>query len=282
MPKPESLKLTVALIQPNTVWKKKEENFAKVEKLMSAINEPIDVVALPEMFATGFVVDKSAYELAEDENGFTCEFLSELAKKYKTYVIGTYIEKQNQGKPKNTAIVFDREGKEIAKYHKIHLFSYDGEDKIYEPGNEIVTFDINGIRVCIGICYDLRFPEEFRISAKQNKPEIFFIPANWPSKRQEDWEFGLEAITRFNQACVCGINRVGKSPTNDYNGGTAIVVPKYSRKDKVWDLEKNSILYDEGILIKKIDFKEINLKEWRDEFPVLEDIKLISPHLNHN
>ena len=261
--------LSVMLVQPDAEWHEKEKNFSKIESLVErSFKDKIDVIVLPEMFATGFTMDQN---MAEDENGITFSFLMNLAQKYKSYLVGTYTKRQQDEKPKNTAVVFDRDGNKIFEYHKIHLFSYADEDKHYSSSKDISSFEIDGIRSSLAICYDLRFPELFRLMVNNSMPELVFVVANWPEKRQVHWNSLLRARAIENQFYVCGVNRVGSDPNNNYSGGSTIIsptgnyIPLENSNNPLFNKEMAAVgrIYQEEVLA------------WRDKFRAIEDIRLI-------
>ncbi len=216
--------MKIACLQIDTVWENKTENFSKVEKLTrEAAAQECALVCLPELFSTGFTMNSERF--AEEIPGNTTHFLEELAEKHRIYIIGSLIEKRrNNQRPKNSCVVYNKEGRQIAKYNKIHLFSYDEEDKHYSQGSSIPIFSIGHIKASMFICYDLRFPELF-IEASVRGAKIIFVPANWPSTRLEHWQTLLKARAIENQIYIVGVNRTGRSPTLDYPGSSMIVGP---------------------------------------------------------
>ncbi|MFC1520917.1 nitrilase-related carbon-nitrogen hydrolase [Elusimicrobiota bacterium] len=257
--------LNIALIQLDTLPDNKKANFNKTESLLESCfskNPAADIIAVPEMFATGFIADSE--KICEKANGETSNFLAGLARKHKAFVVGSYIETQDKEKPKNTAIIFDRDGREIFKYYKIHLFTYAGEHERISSGSDIPSVLIEGVAVSVMICYDLRFPELFRKAVKEHKTEVFIVPANWPEGRQKHWDKLLEARAIENQAYCCGINRVGKDERHAYTGGTAIVGP----------IDERTVAYnDETVVYGTLDLGRV--AAWRRKFQALRDIKLI-------
>jgi len=95
----------------------------------------------------------------------------------------------------------------VSRYSKIHPFSYAHEDEHYAAGDKHLTVDIDGLRVTVFICYDLRFADEFWESALGT--DLYVVPANWPEPRREHWRALLRARAIENQAYVVGANRVG-------------------------------------------------------------------------
>ncbi len=119
---------------------------------------------------------------------------------------------------------------------------------------------MDGIKTATLICYDLRFPEVFRLICDQ--VDAVIIPANWPKKRAEHWKALLKARAIENQIYVLAINCVGNIGGLEYSGDSCIINPN---GDVV-----ESISCVEGII--KYEFKN-DVALYRDSFPVLNDIK---------
>ncbi|RJQ47982.1 MAG: carbon-nitrogen family hydrolase [Nitrospiraceae bacterium] len=219
--------MNIALVQLNIKWESKRENYERAEFFAGrASREGSDIIVFPEMFNTGFSMNISA--IAEDEDGETAEVLSKIAKQYNMNIIAGFAAKAFNGKKgKNIAVVFDRKGECIATYTKLHPFSLAGEDQYYTAGSGPVIFNVNGIKASIFICYDLRFPEVFRMVAKD--VQAIFIIANWPSSRREHWETLLKARAIENQCYIIGVNRTGTDGNGiDYPGLSRVYGPSGS------------------------------------------------------
>ncbi len=102
-------------------------------------------------------------------------------------------------------------------------FSYGGEEKHFRAGSELVTVDVEGLRVSLFVCYDLRFADEFWQLARDT--DVYLVPANWPAKRRLAWTSLLQARAIENQAYVVGVNRVGDGGGLAYVGDSRIVDP---------------------------------------------------------
>ena len=216
--------MKIALIQLNIAWESKKTNYARAEHFFKrAARESCDMIVFPEMFNTGFSMNIPA--IAEEEDGETTRYLSSLAKKYGLYVLaGFAVKAQRRKKAKNLAVAFDRGGALIARYAKMHPFSFAREDRYFSPGNTRVIFHIEGIPVSVFICYDLRFPEIFRDIARG--VHMVFVLANWPSSRRDHWEALLRARAIENQCFVIGVNRTGRDGNGiSYAGASHICDP---------------------------------------------------------
>jgi predicted amidohydrolase len=216
------------------------------------------------MFNTGF--SRNIPVIAEDEHGETGFFLSSIAKTYHINLIAGYSEKavvENKGR--NVAAVYDRNGVLVTKYTKIHPFSFTGEDRYFMPGNRVVLFSLEGMAASLFICYDLRFPEIFRVVARD--VQAIFVIANWPSARSAHWETLLKARAIENQCFVIGVNRIGTD-------GYGLVYPGASH---VFDPVGNDLCAGgdtEEFLI--VEFSPDDVHNIRASFPALQDMHPIS------
>ena len=209
-------------VQLDIAWENKPANFQKVRHLLTEAQPPKgSVIALPEMFATGFSM--SAEKIAEAYAGPTEQFLSEVAREYAVYLIAGAAMRDNQGVARNKALVFGPNGELIGFYAKMKPFSPGGEHEHYIAGKQTIAFRVGEITLAPFICYDLRFPELFRRVAAERQPELFVIIASWPEKRIAHWVRLLQARAIENQAYVVGVNRIGKDPFYNYVGRSLIV-----------------------------------------------------------
>ena len=218
--------MKIAAIQHDIQWLNRDANFAHLETLIaSAAQGEARLVVLSEMFSTGFAMgEKWVNELPEPFNGPSSQFLQRMAQKYNIWLGGTCAELSETGNtlPGNTFIVSSPDGV-LTRYVKIHPFSYSGEDKWFRAGSEVVTLEIEGVRVALFVCYDLRFAEEFWNCAEHT--DVYLVPANWPEARREHWLALLQARAIENQAYVVGVNRVGTGGSLIYSGDSRVFGP---------------------------------------------------------
>ena len=254
--------MKIALIQMDIQWESKQENYKSAEKFIKlASDEECDIVVFPEMFNTGFSMNVAS--IADGERGETAWELSRMARQNNINVIAGYVVKAfGEKKGQNIAVAYNRVGQSIAKYVKLHPFSFAGEDQYYLPGRDTVLFDIEGMKASIFICYDLRFPEVFRRVAKD--VQAIFVVANWPSERKEHWLALLEARAIENQCFVIGVNRIGED-------GNGILYPGLS---VIFGPSGNEMCCGSD----KVEFMmcEINPQETlevRAKFPFLQDMR---------
>jgi len=213
--------MKVAAIQHDIVW---EDAAATREHVAPLIAEAkatgARLAALTEMYATGFSMRPE--HMGEDEGGPNEQFLAEQAEKHDMWLIGSVAQKGADGRYRNNAIVAAPSG-EVQRYAKIHPFSYAREHEFYAAGDKFLTVEIDGVRVSVFVCYDLRFADEFWVRAFDT--DLYVVVANWPEQRREHWRTLLRARAIENQAYVLAANRVGSGGKLDYAGDSAIIDP---------------------------------------------------------
>ena len=193
--------LDVAVLQMNSKADR-EENLATALGLIDqAAARGAWVVALPEVWPY-LGPEEANREHAEPVPGPITDQLAERARRHGIYVHGGSIYETRPGDPGmyNTTVVIDPEGEIIARYSKIHMFDVvlRGGDEYREsatvtPGNEIVVTEIDGIQVGLAICYDLRFPELFRILALKGAQAVFLPAAFTLMTGKDHWETLIRA-----------------------------------------------------------------------------------------
>jgi omega-amidase len=251
----------VALVQLDLAWEDKRANHAKVRVLLEKARVPKgSLLVLPEMFSTGFSM--SAAAIAEGEDRLTERFLASVAQEYGVVVLGGVVNLGPDGRGRNQGLAIGPDGAPLARYSKIHPFSFGEETTHYSGGTEIVLFDHAGFKIAPFVCYDLRFPEVFRVAVGKGA-QLYAVIANWPQPREAHWLALLKARAIENQAYVVGVNRCGRDPKLAYSGRSQVVDPK------------GEVLADagtaEGVTLVEIDLAP--LLEWRRLFPALSDMK---------
>jgi omega-amidase len=249
--------------QFDIAWEDKVENFRRVRSLVAKHNLlPGSLFILPEMFATGFSMN--AEKIVERKSGPTTDFLRQLARDNDVYVLGGLVRKGQGGKLLNEAICMAPSGKCVARYAKLQPFTPGGESDHFSAGHEVTIFRWAGLKVAVFVCYDLRFPELFRL-AVQRGAEALVVIANWPTKRHSHWPALLKARAIENQAFVIGVNRCGHDPKLGYAGGSIVVDPR----GKIVAVAGRR----ESILSAELDPSAPS--RWRREFPALQDIRTV-------
>lgn len=251
------------LVQLDIAWEDQKENYERVRQLLDRADvEPGDFVLLPEMFDTGFSFN---IEKTNDKGGSTIAFLVELASEFQVMVQGgRTVAACHKCAASNVATVVGADGKVVAEYAKVHPFSIGRENEAFEGGSEVLVYQWGGVKVCPAICYDLRFPELFRLGMLKGA-EVFALGACWPSARQHHWRALLIARAIENQAYVLGCNRTGKDPALEYVGGSIVVSPK---GEVLGELGAEA-----SVLSVQVDGGEV--RRWREKFPAWRDVKLI-------
>lgn len=265
------------LVQLDIVWENRGANLDRVERLLEGVDVRAgDLVLLPEMFDSGFSLKTDA--TADD--GATAAWLARLADDLGAVVMGGRTvggcANGGCGKATNHATVFapgasDGGGGEprlLCDYAKIHPFTYGREGERFVGGRHVETFrwEASGeaLVVCPTICYDLRFPELYRIGLAKGA-ELFTCIANFPAARQAHWRALAVARAIENQAFVLAVNRCGNDPHLAYAGGTIALDAKGEVIGELGD--------EEAVLTVELDVPAF--RAWRAEFPAWRDGRLM-------
>jgi predicted amidohydrolase len=223
--------LRLAAVQHDIVWNDRDANFARLGPMIAgAVASGAGLVLLTETFSTGFGFGSEGFE-AEPTGGSSSQFLAGQAREHGVWVGGSCPEIHPDApagdlRPSNCFVLAGPDGTQH-RYRKIHPFSHAGEERHVRAGTELVTVMVEGFRVSMFVCYDLRFADEFWRLAPDT--DVYLVPANWPDKRREHWMTLLQARAIENQAYVVGVNRVGRAGgeggTLAYSGDSRIVDP---------------------------------------------------------
>ncbi len=218
--------MRIAAIQHDIIWSDRQANFDRLAPMITgAVAGGADLVLLTETFSTGFAVDDPA--LGEPEGGPSSQFLAEQAVRHGAWVCGSCPEipagsDPADTRPANSFVLAGPDGT-VHRYHKIHPFTFGGEDRHFRAGDRFVQVEIQGVRVTPFVCYDLRFADEFWGLAPTT--DLYLVPANWPEPRRLAWMSLLQARAIENQAYVVGCNRVGTGGGLSYVGDSRVVDP---------------------------------------------------------
>lgn len=254
--------MKIGILQNSAAWENKRESMAQIRDILEGQATAIDLLILPEMTLTGFTMHASA--IAEPVPGESHSFFSLLAHDFNTAVIAGMVVRE-ESDCYNCAVYFDKNGTEKASYRKIHPFSFAQENVYYSPGKETcIVHDDQGTSIGLSVCYDLRFPELYRVYAKERVQLIVNI-ANWPVQRISHWNALLKARAIENQSFVIGVNRRGADPLVSYNGNSMVIGP-----DGVIIEELGP---DDSLKVVEIDLSAVT--NTRERFPFLQDIRLI-------
>ncbi|MDX1620072.1 MAG: nitrilase-related carbon-nitrogen hydrolase [Nitriliruptorales bacterium] len=214
--------MRIAAIQHDIVWEDPDANFERLApRIASAAAAGARMAILTEMFSTGFSMNTG--KTAEPVDGPSARFLAEQAGEHDLWAGASLPEQPDaMDRPYNT-FVLAGPGGELHRYRKIHPFTYSGEHEHFAAGEEFTTVDVEGLRVSLFVCYDLRFADEFWAVAPDT--DLYLVPANWPEPRRRHWSALLRARAIENQAYVVGVNRVGEGDGLRYVGDSAIIDP---------------------------------------------------------
>jgi predicted amidohydrolase len=254
--------MRVAAIQHDIVWCDRQANFEHLAPLIaSAAGAGARLILLSETFSTGFATDRD--DLGEPEGGPSSQFLVAQARLHGVWVGGSCPEiaadaPADDQRPHNTLVLAAPDGTQH-RYRKIHPFTYGGETKHFRAGDQFVTVDVEGLRVTLFVCYDLRFADEFWQLA--NDTDVYLVPANWPEARRLPWMSLLQARAIENQAYVIGCNRVGTGNGLPYSGDSRII-------DPLGEVLAGAAL-TESILLADISAERV--ADVRDRFRFLQD-----------
>lgn len=260
-------KIKIAAIQMSTVADKME-NVRTVKTYLEKIkDENPDFVILPEMFCCPYQTENFPI-YAEKEGGPVWQQLSGYAKQYGIYLIGGSMpEKDAEGNVYNTSYIFDREGKQIGKHRKVHLFDIDvkggqtfKESDTLTAGDSDTVFDTEFGKIGVMLCFDIRFPELSRMMVNDGA-KVIFVPAAFNmTTGPAHWELSFRTRALDNQ-----IYMVGCAPARDVlagyiSWGHSIVTDPWGRVTGMLD-------ENEGILLAELDMDYE--EQVREELPLL-------------
>lgn len=207
-------------------------NLTEADMLISlAASQGAKLIALPEYFAIMGMRDTDKVAARERlGEGPIQEFLSRTARKHGIWLIGGSIPlvSETADKVKNSTLVFNDQGVQVARYDKMHLFGFQMGDERYQeentisPGNEVVVFDSPFGRVGLSICYDLRFPELYR---KMQNVDLIVVPSAFTETTgKAHWEPLLRARAIENLAYVLAPGQGGYHRNGRETHGDSMVI----------------------------------------------------------
>ena len=251
-----------------------EENVdAAVERIRAAGANGADLVVLPELFDVGYFAFDSYARAAESVAGDRLSRFASVAADASVNVLaGTVVEDlaasaadgidvPAESGLANAAVLFDREGARRLVYRKHHLFGYGSEetDRMV-PGESVPVVDLEGVRVGVTTCYDLRFPEQFREMVDAGV-DCVLVPSAWPYPRVEHWRTLGRARAIENLAYVAAVNGSGTFGEDALCGRTAVYDP--------WGTTLASAGAEPTTVTAEIDAERV--ETIREEFPALRD-----------
>lgn len=207
-------------------------NLSEAERLIEvAANQGAKLVALPEYFAIMGLRETDKVAVREEEGkGPIQDFLKKMAKKHKIWLIGGSVPLVSNfpNKVRNSCLVYDDKGKQVARYDKIHLFGLDlgnehyHEEKTIESGNAIEVVDTPFGKIGLSICYDLRFPELYRAMGEVN---IIVVPSAFTDTTgKAHWETLIRARAIENLSYVIAPAQGGYHLSGRETHGNSMIV----------------------------------------------------------
>ncbi len=254
--------MTIALLQYQIVWADIDANLQLLEQRIAAITGKADLAILPEMFTTGFCIDRP--NLAEPLDGKTVKTLERIARQYNMALAGSFIAKDNGVHSDSTPTINYNMGFFISPEQSLfepkrHLFARAGEQRYFTAGRNRLVTEYKGVKFCLQICYDLRFPVWSRNTTGFDYDVLVYVAA-WPKERIPWWDNLLVARSIENQAIVCGVNSVGIDGNNIHYPGHSTII------DTRLNHLVNFVDDEEGTRITTIDIEALH--HFRERCPM--------------
>ena len=217
--------LRAALGEYDTGWHDPATSVQRAHEVIAgAARLHARLVVLPEMCTTGFTMEGTRWAEPLSTDRGAPGALAAAAREFHVWVLaGLAIREESPARLANAAVLFDPLGSVAAIYRKQRLFAYSGEHEVYAAGDGPVVVTIEGARLGLFICYDLRFPELFRGVATEIDAALLI--ANWPERRRAHWDVLTRARAIENQCYVIAVNRTGTGDGVEYDGGSVAYDP---------------------------------------------------------
>lgn len=260
-------KVVLLAVQIGSVIGELQENIQKVESLLvkKLSNKLADFVFLPEVWTVGWDCESFPSRAESLDKSTAVTMLQRIAKKYRVNIIGgSIIEKKTDGTLANTCPVINRNGNLVCTYEKNHLFSYYGcaEGSYIKAGEDPIIVELDGVKLGLTICYDIRFPEIYRAYRKAGA-DILVNMAAWGANKKIPWDSMTTSRAVENQTYLVALTQTGKLKDGENLGHSMIL-------DYKGDILSEINKIEDGI------YAEIDLEEmysFRDKCRVLDDIK---------
>ncbi len=254
----------------------------RVDRVAALVREQRghDLVVLPELWAPGGFAYREWADRAQPVDGPIGSAMSAAARDAGVVLhAGSIVERPGDGEtgPEgrglwNTSLVYAADGSLVATYRKIHRFGFGaGEPRLMDAGEEIVLVDLpseapeasDPFRAALSTCYDLRFPELYRLQLDAGAT-AFVVPAAWPAARVRHWTLLAHARAIENQCVVIACNTAGTHAGTEMGGHSQVV----SATGEALAMAGTS----EQVLSVEVDMDAVTT--WREQFPVLQDRRL--------
>ncbi len=253
--------IKVGIGEYDTGWRSPEVSLGRAHaQVRQAAAAGARLVVLPETCAAGFTV---AAADAEPLDGPAARVLATAARENRTWVLAG-LATLRDGRCYNSALLFDPKGDLVGGYDKQRPFAFAGEDREFSAGHGPMVCAVEGVRLTVFICYDLRFPQLFQESCPE--ADLAVVIANWPEARQAHWELLTQARAVENQVYVIGCNRTGEAGGLAYRGGSTAFLP-----------DGKSLLPSASPGLVEVDPRCVT--ELRTRFPVVPDRRSLGKSL---
>jgi predicted amidohydrolase len=255
--------MKVAAVQHDICWEAPAATTEHLRPMIAgAAATGARLIVLTEMYSTGFTM--APERLAEPPDGPSTTFLIDQATSHGVWLAASVPTRDpTLPRPVNRFVLAGPDGRQH-HYDKIHPFSYGHEDEHYAAGDGRVTVDVEGVRVTLFVCYDLRFADQWWAAARDT--DCYVVVANWPAGRREHWRTLARARAIENQAYVVAANRVGSGGGLDYAGDSAVYGPFGEELAVAAD---TGVVGTEEIVYADVDPEHVT--KIRSQYPFLED-----------
>jgi len=265
--------MRVACIQLSSV-REMEKNLEEVDRLLGeATQTGVELALLPENFSFMGGTDQQKRDLAEEQDDSSIlRFLSEQAAKHGMAIIGGSLLLKGEGdKLRNACPAFDARGHLLSIYDKIHLFDMDYQGESYhesaliEAGDKPASISVGGFKIGLSICYDLRFPELYRLYSDAGCQVLCNVAAFTATTGRAHWQTLLRARAIENQCYVLASAQSGRHPDGRQTWGHSMIIDP-------WGEVMNELADGQGFIAADLTMEKLN--QVRKSMPVLQHKKL--------
>ena len=259
--------IKIALAQISSKYENKQANLQKYEEMaFKAKNQGANIIIFPEMSLTGYVIKDQIYELSEHIPGPSVEKVEAIAKKTGIHIIFGMPELSQKTKATlyNTAVLVSPKGY-IGKYRKMYLPTHSvfEEKRYFRSGYQPAVFDTSIGKIGLTICYDMFFPEVFRLTRLNGAQLIVCISAS-PAVRRNYFEILTSARAIENTTYIAYVNLVGIQENLQFWGGSRLVGP-------TGDVLAKAKYDEEDFVCCEADFQDLRTAE--TFIPTLRDLR---------
>lgn len=254
--------MKIAILQFDPTKDNFVNNSSRAKSLVLAMQK-VDLIVLPELWAIGFMNFDNFKSSAQKIDGELVTSFQKIAIEKSTDIfMGSFVE-EHEGKFYNTSVYINKLGVILSFYRKIHLFTYKSrEAEILSPGEKKSVFTTEFGAIGLATCYDLRFPEMFRLLQAKGA-QIFIVPAAWPIKRVEHFRLFCQSRAVENLTFMISVNCCG-GDDNKKLGGHSMIIDPFG--ELILEGQEQEAVYYAEIDLQKIEY-------WRTNFSAIADKK---------